>query len=220
MRPADGASPDNRLCPVNYTGNRAGWQTRGWRITPPSAGCCVTPSDPERHGKIRGLVLGDTDTDAETPAGSVRVRWRDGRVETHPVAELRRGFHRGETVQDMPRSNTRKTLGPGAVTHFRGDHIYEAGNIGIGTANDRGVAIHVLTDHLGQEFELLAFDCFEIAPHYHYGPRNQDVRIYWDTTSGHTLAWTLDQFKAGNLPNMIDRAGYRRLTLAIWRRIV
>ena len=70
------------------------------------------------------------------------------------------------------------------VTHFRGDHIYEAGNIrfgvefrdNIGAANDRGVAIHVLTDHLGQEFELLAFDCFEIAPHYHYGPRNQDVR--------------------------------------------
>ena len=103
------------------------------------------------------------------------------------------------------------------VTHFRGDHIYEAGNIrfgvefrsNIGAANDRGVAIHVLTDHLGQEFELLAFDCFEIAPHYHYGPRNQDVRIYWDvTTSGHTLAWTLDQFKSGNLANMIDRAGY------------
>ena len=85
----------------------------------PVAGCCVTPSDPERHGKIRGLVLGDTDADAETPAGSVRVRWRDGRVETHPVAELRCGFHRGETVQDMPRSNTRKTLGPGAVTGFR-----------------------------------------------------------------------------------------------------
>jgi hypothetical protein len=103
------------------------------------------------------------------------------------------------------------------VTHFRGDHIYEAGNIrfgvefrdNIGAANDRGVAIHVLTDHLGQEFELLAFDCFEIAPHYHYGPRNQDVRVYWDTTtSGHTLAWTLDQFKGGNLASMIDRAGY------------
>ena len=35
------------------------------------------------------------------------------------------------------------------------------------------------------------------------------MRIYWDvTTSGHTLAWTLDQFKSGNLSNMIDRAGY------------
>ena len=83
----------------------------------PVADCCVTPSDPERHGKIRGLVLGGTD--AETPAGFVRVRWSDGRVETHPVAELRCGFHRGETVQDMPRSNTRKTLGPGTVNGIR-----------------------------------------------------------------------------------------------------
>ena len=28
------------------------------------------------------------------------------------------------------------------------------------------------------------------------------------TTSGETLAWTLDQFKSGNLPDMIRRAGY------------
>ena len=57
--------------------------------------------------------------------------------------------------------------------------------------------------------ELLAFDCFDNGPHYHYGPRNQDVRIYWDTTtSGETLRWTIDQFKAGNIRKMIDRAGY------------
>ena len=71
------------------------------------------------------------------------------------------------------------------------------------------MAIHVLTDIAGHEVELLAFDCFKVGPHYHYGPRNQDVRIYWDvTTSGETLRWTLDQFKEGNLPDMIRRAGY------------
>ena len=71
------------------------------------------------------------------------------------------------------------------------------------------MAIHVLTDIAGQEVELLAFDCFEKGPHYHYGPRNQDVRIYWDvTTSGETLRWTLDQFKAGKIRSMIQRAGY------------
>ena len=75
--------------------------------------------------------------------------------------------------------------------------------------NDEGMAIHVLTDIAGQEVELLAFDCFENGPHYHYGPRNQDVRIYWDvTTSGETLRWTLDQFKAGKIRSMIQRAGY------------
>ena len=100
------------------------------------------------------------------------------------------------------------------VTHNRGDVIIEAGNIRFGLEfrelrNDRGMAIHVLGDVAGQEIELLAFDCFEIGPHYHYGPRNQDVRIYWDSTLvPDPLQWTLDQFKSGKLPSMITRAGY------------
>jgi len=96
-----------------------------------------------------------------------------------------------------------------------GDKI-EAGNIRFGleyrhlpTINDEGMAIHVLTDVAGQEVEVLAFDCFQNGPHYHYGPRNQDIRVYWDvTTSGETLKWTLDQFKGGKLKSMIERAGY------------
>ena len=48
-----------------------------------------------------------------------------------------------------------------------------------------------------------------IRDSYHYGPRNQDVRIYWDrTTVPDPLEWTLDQFKSGKLPYMINRAGY------------
>jgi hypothetical protein len=112
------------------------------------------------------------------------------------------------------------------VTHNRGDHMFEAGNIRFGLeyrelANDRGLAVHVLTDSLGQEFELLAFDCFEKGPHYHYGPRNQDVRIYWDTTtSGDTLRWTLDQFKSGKLRAMIERAGYPTVASAVDENLV
>jgi len=100
------------------------------------------------------------------------------------------------------------------VTHNRGDVVIEAGNIKFGLEfrelrNDRGMAIHVLSDVAGQEIELLAFDCFERGPHYHYGPRNQDVRLYWDmTTVPDTLEWTLEQFKSGKLPAMITRAGY------------
>src|ERR671929_1032480 len=107
------------------------------------------------------------------------------------------------------------------VTHNRGDVVIDAGNIRFGlefrqTANDRGMAVHVLSDVAGQEIELLAFDCFEKGPHYHYGPRNQDVRIYWDKTLvPDTLAWTLDQFKSGNLPAMIERAGYPTIAAAI-----
>ena len=94
--------------------------------------------------------------------------------------------------------------------------VYTVGNVRIGleyrlipNLNSQGLAIHVLTDIAGQNVELLAFDCFDNGPHYHYGPRNQDIRLYWDTTtSGDPLRWTLDQFKAGNLKEMITRAGY------------
>ncbi len=102
------------------------------------------------------------------------------------------------------------------VTHNRGDVVIEAGNLKFGLefrelpqVNDRGMAIHVMGDVAGQEIELLAFDCFENGPHYHYGPRNQDVRIYWDTTAiPDTLEWTLGQFQGGKLPAMLQRAGY------------
>ena len=112
------------------------------------------------------------------------------------------------------------------VIHQRGDSVIEAGNVRFGlefreTANDRGVAIHVLSDLAGQEIELLAFDCFEKAPHYHYGPRNQDVRIYWDKTLvPDTLCWTLEQFKGGKLPAMIERAGYPTIATAMDRELV
>jgi hypothetical protein len=112
------------------------------------------------------------------------------------------------------------------VTHNRGDPVIEAGNIRFGLefrelANDRGMAIHVLSDVAGQEIELLAFDCFEGGPHYHYGPRNQDVRIYWDTAVvPDPLQWTLDQFKGGKLPAMIERAGYPSIAAALDRDLV
>ena len=105
---------------------------------------------------------------------------------------------------------------------------YEVGNIRFGLEyrmipqlDTHGMAIHVISDVAGQEVELLAFDCFNNGPHYHYGPRNQDVRIYWDTTtSGETLRWTLDQFKAGNLRAMIERAGYPSIAAALDEKLL
>jgi hypothetical protein len=112
------------------------------------------------------------------------------------------------------------------VTHNRGDVVIEAGNIRFGLefrelTGDRGMAIHVLSDVAGNEIELLAFDCFEGGPHYHYGPRNQDVRIYWDTTvDPDPLEWTLKQFQAGKLPAMIERAGYPTIAAGLDRELV
>ncbi|MCH8110205.1 MAG: hypothetical protein IIB15_08750, partial [Chloroflexi bacterium] len=76
-------------------------------------------------------------------------------------------------------------------------------------ANDRGIAIHVLGDVGNEELELLTFDCFEKAPHYHYGPRAKNQRLYLDTTTvPDPLRWTLDLFKGGKLATMLTRAGY------------
>ena len=107
------------------------------------------------------------------------------------------------------------------VVHNRGDEVFEVGNVKFGLEfrelkADRGLAIHVLSDVAGQEIEILAFDCFENNPHYHYGTRNKNIRLYWDmTTVPDTLEWTMGQFKAGNLPAMIQRAGYPGIVAAM-----
>lgn len=104
--------------------------------------------------------------------------------------------------------------GRSTVIHNRGDIIVEAGAIRFGLefremTNDRGVAIHVLGDVGDEEIELLTFDCFENAPHYHYGPRAKNQRLYLDmTTVPDPLNWTIDLFKGGKLASMLERAGY------------
>ena len=139
-------------------------------------------------------------------------------LEAHPVSDA--ALDEAESkARDLSR-NERRTVHHMMPEMLDGDCV-EVGNLRFGLeyrhlANDEGMAIHVLSDVAGQEVELLAFDCFEKGPHYHYGPRNQDVRIYWDvTTSGETLRWTLDQFKAGNIRSMIERAGYPSIAASV-----
>jgi hypothetical protein len=106
--------------------------------------------------------------------------------------------------------------GSAQLAEIPGTEVIEAGNIRFGlefrelpTLNARGLAIHVLSDVAGQEIELLAFDCFDKNAHYHYGPRNKDLRHYWDRTLvPDPLRWVLDRFKEGKIPNMLQSAGY------------
>ncbi len=112
--------------------------------------------------------------------------------------------------------------GRNTVKHNRGTDVFDAGNIRFGlemrlqNGGDGGLAIHVLADLAGtpgrpfmEETEILAFDCFWDAPHYHYGPRNKNHRIFWDKTLvTDPLDWTLGQFKSKKLGAMIQRAGY------------
>ena len=108
------------------------------------------------------------------------------------------------------------------VKHNRGTDVFEAGNIRFGLemrrlpVGDGGLAIHLLADLSGsqgksfsEETEIMAFDCFWDGPHYHYGPRNKNHRIYWDKTLiTDYLGWVLDKFDGKKLAAMIDRAGY------------
>ena len=104
--------------------------------------------------------------------------------------------------------------GRSTVKHNRGDVVIEAGAIRFGIefrelTNDRGIAIHVMGDVGDEEVEVLTFDCFEVSPHYHYGPRAKNQRLYMDTTTvPDSLRWALDLFKGGKLAPMLNRAGY------------
>ena len=110
--------------------------------------------------------------------------------------------------------------------HQRGDPVIEAGNIRFGlemrtVRDDGGPAIHLMADVADKEIELIAFDAFRIYPHYHYGPRYKNERIFLDTTLvenslDHFLGW----FKEGKLPEMIARAGYPTIADNIDRELL
>jgi hypothetical protein len=88
---------------------------------------------------------------------------------------------------------------------------------------DGGLAVHVLADIGGsteksfvEETEIMAFDCFWDGPHYHYGPRNKNHRIYWDKTLiTDYLGWVLDNIDSKKLGPMIERAGYPSIAAAL-----
>ena len=81
---------------------------------------------------------------------------------------------------------------------------------------DEGLCIQVRADVDGRGTELLRFDCFQQAPHYHYGPEAGNERIMFNATAGgDTLQWTLERFEGGRLSPMIERAGYPAIAAAV-----
>ncbi len=83
-------------------------------------------------------------------------------------------------------------------------------------AGDEGLCIEVRADVEGHDTELLRFDCFRVAPHYHYGPEADDERHMLDlTAAGNSLDWTLSVFERGRLRSMIERAGYPSVANAL-----
>ncbi len=80
----------------------------------PMLDCFVSlPGDRNRLGRV---VTHKTESDGYF----VEVEWGvNGAKAWHAVAELRNGFRPGHIVQDVPRSNTRMTLGTGTVVSER-----------------------------------------------------------------------------------------------------
>jgi hypothetical protein len=59
----------------------------------------------------------------------------------------------------------------------------------------------------GREEEVLRFDCFERAPHYHYAWSTNDQYVPLDATAdGDPFQWTLERLRI-RLPAMLIRAG-------------
>ena len=73
---------------------------------------------------------------------------------------------------------------------------------------EEGICIHVYGNSLDNPYKkLLRFDCFRVAPHYHYrnATVNKNERLMLDfTAEGDSLAWTMDLIK-NSLPSMLLR---------------
>ena len=81
---------------------------------------------------------------------------------------------------------------------------------------DAGLCIQIYADVDGTDTELLRIDCFAKAPHYHYGPEQNDERLMLDVTAaGDPLSWILGRFEQGRLRPMIERAGYPDVAAAL-----
>ena len=123
-------------------------------------------------------------------------------------------------AKDIEESN-RKT-----VEHNHGDPIIKAGNIGFGLeirsqGGDGGPAIHLLGYLRGGPIEIMTFDCFRLAPHYHYGPLFLNERMFIDkTVVKDPLKWSLELLNSDKLPNMITRSGYPALAMSLDRELI
>jgi hypothetical protein len=79
------------------------------------------------------------------------------------------------------------------------------------TSTDRGPSLQILGEVDGNPVQLLRFDCFENAPHFHYDPHGKNNRIFLNMARvTDPIAWTMD-YLHGNIASLVRIAGYGRL---------
>jgi hypothetical protein len=72
-----------------------------------------------------------------------------------------------------------------------------------------------LFDEAGGGGQVLRFDCFERAPHYHYAPEGKDEIVALDATAnGDPFEWALERIRM-HLAPMLERAGAARAAAAL-----
>jgi hypothetical protein len=78
-------------------------------------------------------------------------------------------------------------------------------------STDRGPSLRVYGDVEGKPVQLLRFDCFEQAPHFHYDPEGKNNQLRMDKTRvSDPIAWTMDYLR-GNVASLVRIAGYGAL---------
>ena len=71
----------------------------------------------------------------------------------------------------------------------KGNAVIHAGSIDFALSyrdeimDDQGMCVQVYSEVDGHDTEILRFDCFDQAPHYHYGPENLNIRLFMDKTT-------------------------------------
>ena len=76
---------------------------------------------------------------------------------------------------------------------------------------DRGPSLRVYGDVEGKPVQLLRFDCFENAPHFHYDPEGKNNQLRMDKTKvSDPIAWSMDYLR-GNVASLVRIAGYSAL---------
>ena len=72
--------------------------------------------------------------------------------------------------------------------------------------NDGGPALLVFGDVDGERVQILRFDCFHEAPHYHYDPTGKN-KVHSLEQGADNIRWAVDQVRS-HVDEMVRTAGY------------